>query len=73
MLLECFGQWESGELDAPGCGWFNTPPQPGTRAAETYRRDQQRAQEQFAGSSEAAALDEWVSELSGDVSFGPQG
>jgi hypothetical protein len=73
MLLECFGQWESGELDAPGCTWFNTPPQPGTRAAAAERRAEQRAQEQFAGGSEGEALQDWVSELSGDVSFGPQG
>ncbi|HEX6116644.1 MAG TPA: right-handed parallel beta-helix repeat-containing protein [Solirubrobacterales bacterium] len=73
MLLECFAQWESGELDAPGCGWFNTPPQPGTRAADAERRDQQRLQERLAGGSEAEALEDWVSELSGQVSLGPQG
>jgi parallel beta helix pectate lyase-like protein len=71
MLLACFAQWESGELDAPGCGWFNTPPQPGTRAADAERREQQRLQERLADGSQAEALRDWVSELSGQVSFGP--
>src|SRR5215213_349572 len=72
-LLDCFGQWESENLDAPGCTWFNTPPQPGTRASEAERREEQRLQDRLAGGSEAAAIQDWVSELSGDVSLGPQG
>ena len=73
MLLNCFAQWETKELDGPGCGWFDTPPQPGTAAARAERRDQQRLQERLGRGGEAEALEEWASELSGDVSFGPQG
>jgi hypothetical protein len=71
-LLTCFAQWESKDFAAPGCGWWDTPPQPGTPAARAERRDQQRLQERLAHSSRAAALQDWVSELSGDTDFGPQ-
>jgi hypothetical protein len=72
-LLDCFAQWESHELDGPGCTWFNTPPQPGTRAAAAERRAQVRLEERLAGGEQAAAVLDWVSELSGETSFGPHG
>ncbi len=73
-LLACFGQWESGDLDAPGCTWFNTPPQPGSRAAKAESQEQERLQERVANGSEAAAVQDWVSEFAGgQISLGPQG
>jgi hypothetical protein len=73
FLLNCFAQWESKEFDAPGCGWWDTPAAPGTAAARAERRDEERLQDRLAASSEGQAIQEWVSELSGDVSFGPTG
>jgi hypothetical protein len=72
-LLNCFAQWESKEFDAPGCGWWDTPAEPGTAAARAERRDEERLQDRLAASSEGQAIQEWVSDLSGDVGFGPTG
>ena len=72
-LLQCFAQYEAEDFDGPGCTWFNTPPQPGTRAASAERRAQERQEERLAGGDDAAAVLDWVSELSGETSFGPQG
>jgi hypothetical protein len=65
-LLACFGQWETDNLDAPGCSWWDTPPKPGSAAASS----QQRAEERLTPSQE---LRDWVDALAGDVSYGPQG
>ena len=73
-LLNCFTNYEAEDYDGPGCTWFNTPPQPGTRAAAAERRQEQGGLEgQVATGSSEAAIQDWVSELSGQTSFGPQG
>ena len=73
-LLNCFTNYEAEDFDGPGCTWFNTPPQPGTRAAAAARRAEQGGLEgQVATGSQEAAIQDWVSELSGQTSFGPQG
>ena len=72
-LLACFAQWESDNLDSGTCTWFNTPPKPGSRAAKAQQREQQALRDRMAASSEGEAIQEWVSELSGETSFGPLG
>jgi predicted outer membrane lipoprotein len=73
FLLACYGQWETGELEAPGCDWFDTPPQPGTADARAAQADERRLQRDLAASADGKRLEEWVRELSGDISYGPQG
>ncbi len=73
ILLGCFAQWETGELDAPGCSWWDTPPRPGTSASLAAQRREQRAGEQWGRTPAGQELQEWVRELSGSVSLGPSG
>jgi hypothetical protein len=64
ILLACFGQWETGNLDAPGCGWWDTPPQPGSAAAASQRSPEEAL-------APSPALREWVYDLAGEISYGP--
>ena len=73
ILLTCFAQFETGELDLPGCGWWDTPPEPGTPAARAERRETRRLYERLGRGAEADAIADWFRELSGDVSLGPSG
>jgi hypothetical protein len=66
ILLACYGQWETGGLDASSCSWWDTPPQPGSAAAASQRR----AEDQLEPSQ---ALRDWVDDLAGDISYGPEG
>ncbi|HYH58775.1 MAG TPA: right-handed parallel beta-helix repeat-containing protein [Thermoleophilaceae bacterium] len=65
-LLACFAQWESRELDQPGCTWWDTPPKPGTAAAASARRTAPEAQ-----LTPSRALRDWVHDLAGQISYGP--
>jgi len=71
ILLACFGQWETGALDAPGCSWWDTPSRPGTAAASAEQRRERLAGERLAESAAGQQLEEWVREFAGSVSFGP--
>jgi hypothetical protein len=73
MLLACYGQWETGELEAPSCSWFDTPPQPGSAEAKAAAAEQQQLERRLGRSVDGDRLQEWVDEFSGDISFGPQG
>ena len=64
-LLACFGQWETGNLDAPGCSWWDTPPPPSSAEASSQRR----AEERLVPSDELRA---WVHDLAGQISYGPR-
>ena len=66
VLLACYGQWETGNLDASSCSWWDTPPQPGSAAAASQRRAEDRL-------TPSRALRDWVDALAGDISYGPQG
>jgi hypothetical protein len=66
MLLACYGQWETGNLDASSCSWWDTPSQPGGAAAAS----QPRAEDLLEPSQ---ALRDWVDDLAGDISYGPEG
>ncbi len=71
VLLSCYGQWETKELDAPGCGWYNTPPQPGSAAAKAAAARQLRMQRMLARGNVADRISTWVNELAGKISYGP--
>jgi Right handed beta helix region len=71
VLLTCFAQWESEELTLPGCGWWDSPARPGSAAARAERGRTERLYDRLASGSEAAVVEEWVRELSGDVDLGP--
>ena len=32
ILLTCYGEWETGNLESTGCTWWNTPPRPRHRS-----------------------------------------
>ncbi len=72
-LLACYGQWETGELDAPACTWFNTPPKPGSAAAKAAQAAELKTQRKFGDGDAGARITEWVEELAGEISYGPQG
>jgi hypothetical protein len=73
LHLACYGQWETGELEAPACSWFDTPPQPGSAEAKAAAAEQQQLERRLGRSVDGDRLEEWVREFSGDISFGPQG
>jgi parallel beta helix pectate lyase-like protein len=66
VLLGCYGQWETDMLDASSCSWWDTPPQPGGAAAASQRRPEDLIEP-------SDVLREWVSDLAGDISYGPEG
>jgi hypothetical protein len=70
-LLTCFGQWETGETEIPGCDWWDTPPQPATAAAEAQREAEQRETKRLAKSAEGEAVEAWLRETAGETDFGP--
>ncbi len=72
-LLACFAAWETKELDAPGCTWYDTPPKPGSGGALAAQRQQRRAEKSLAHSDTGKRIEEWVREFSGEVSYGPHG
>jgi hypothetical protein len=71
MLLACYGQWETGELDAPSCSWFDTPAQPGSAAARSQAEASVQEQKELGKSADGQALKEWARELAGQISLGP--
>ncbi len=66
VLLACYGQWEMDSLDASSCSWWDTPPQPGSAAAASERR----AEDVLEPSQD---LRDWVDDLAGKISYGPEG
>ena len=68
VLLACYGQWEMDSLDASSCSWWDTPPKPGSSASLLGRGA--NAEDRLAPSE---ALRDWVDELAGDISYGPEG
>ena len=74
VLLSCFAQWEfrgEGAMEVPACDWYDQPPKPGTAAAREQRLQERRAGQRWAEGAGGEALEEWVRELAGSVSFGP--
>jgi hypothetical protein len=71
ILLACFAQYESGNLDAPGCSWFNTPPKPGTAGSQALQRQERSAGERWGETQDGQQLREWVRAFSGTISLGP--
>jgi hypothetical protein len=73
VLLACYGQWETGELEAPSCTWYDTPPKPGSAEAKQGQAEQLRMERQAGDGDAGARITEWVEELAGEISYGPQG
>ncbi len=71
LLLTCFGQWETGEIDLPGCDWWDRPPRPGTAAARAERRREQRTERRLAASTDGGLIKKWMHGLAGEISYGP--
>lgn len=71
ILLSCYGQWEQKQLDTGPCPWFNTPPQPGTAAANAELREAREAEERAGETTDGQELEEWADELAGEISLGP--
>jgi hypothetical protein len=72
-LLGCYVQYETDNLDSGGCTWFDTPAQPGGAESRAQLRQEQRQQKRFAASDDGRKIQEWIEDLSGEVSFGPEG
>jgi len=66
VLLACYGQWEMDSLDASSCSWWDTPPQPDSAAAASQRRAEDLLEP-------SQALRDWVDDLAGEISYGPEG
>jgi hypothetical protein len=74
VLLACFAQWEfrgEGAMEVPACNWYDQPPRPGTAAAREQRLQERRVGQRWAEGAGGDALEEWVRELAGSISFGP--
>ncbi len=71
LLLTCFGQWETGEIDLPGCDWWDRPPRPGTAAARAERQREQRTERRLAASTDGGLIKKWMHGLAGEISYGP--
>ncbi len=71
VLLSCFAQWETKELENGTCTWFDTPPRPGSKAFRAEQRSEQRRQQSVADSAEGRVLKEWARDLAGAISYGP--
>ena len=72
QLLRCFAQREAEAEDLPTCDWFDAPPRPGTAAARSAQREQQRADREFARSPEGVALEQRLNSIIGDAAPGDQ-
>ena len=66
VLLACFGAVGDGQPGRPRLQLVDTPPQPGSAAAASQRRAEDRL-------APSRALRDWVDDLAGDISYGPQG
>jgi hypothetical protein len=66
VLLACYGQWEMDSLDASSCSWWDTPPQPDSAAAASQRRPEDLLEP-------SRGLRDWVDDLAGEISYGPEG
>ena len=66
-LVRCFLQREAGEMNGntPTCDWFDTPPRPGSEAAQRAQREQRRADRAYARSPEGAAMAERLKRIYG--------
>jgi hypothetical protein len=53
-------------LDASSCSWWDTPPQPDSAAAASQRRAEDLLEP-------SQALRDWVDDLAGEISYGPEG
>jgi hypothetical protein len=71
ILLACYGQWETRELDGGACDWFDTPPKPGSAAARAAEARERRMEADFATTEDGEVLDEWARGLAGQISYGP--
>ena len=71
ILLACYAQWETKELDGPGCSWWNTPPQPDSAAARAELRATRQQEKDLANSEDGRKIEDWVDELAGELSYGP--
>lgn len=71
ILLACFGQWETKQLDAPACSWYNTPPRPATPASRKAQNAERAAGERWLDTAAGQKLKEWVREFAGSISLGP--
>ena len=71
FLLGCFAQWETDNIDASSCSWWDTPPRPGTGASRAARREEQRVAEAWGQSPTGQRLEDALSGLSASDTFGP--
>ncbi len=71
VLLSCYGQWETKQLDTGGCSWYNTPARPGTLAAERQAEAALDAEREAAATTDGRTLEDWAQGLAGEISYGP--
>jgi hypothetical protein len=71
LLLECFGEWESGTAPDGTCTWFDMPSRPGTRRAAAEWEQREAEMKEIAKSPEAKRIKEYMQELAGQVDLGP--
>jgi hypothetical protein len=71
VLLECFGEWESGTAPDGPCSWFDEQSQPGTPAFRAEQAAERQELRDLAKSPEAKNIEEYFSELSGEIDLGP--
>ncbi len=71
ILLACYAQWETKEMDGPGCSWWDTPPQPDSAAARAELKAAKQQEKDLADSEEGRKIEDWVDELAGELSYGP--
>ncbi len=60
-----------GQIDVPGCDWWDRPPRPGTAAARAERRREQQTQRRLAASTDGGLIKKWMHGLAGEISYGP--
>ena len=71
ILLSCYGEWETENLEASGCSWWNTPPRPQTAASRAAQRAERRAGEEWGATASGQRLAEWVDAFDASDFFQP--
>jgi hypothetical protein len=71
ILLTCYGEWETGDLEQTGCTWWNTPPRPGSSASRALQRSERRDGERWVASAPGQRLAEWVDAFDASDFFQP--
>ncbi len=71
LLLECFGEWESGTAPDGTCTWFDMPARPGTARAAAEWEERDAEMKELAKSPEAQRIKEYMQALEGQADLGP--